>query len=188
MNLKDWMECANYRITEGSEYCWNSFGGNAYSLSSWNGDQDGHSLNVVFDITTQVVYVVEACDYKNQRAYRYVNPDFSEKFKKEVKDRNDDDCAWDCVPWTDLEVYEDWKSKARAIVAGEDYDTRVSIPIELPDSELLVLFKLAHERDMKFNDFVEEVLTEALKEYEKNPKDAKARAEEWKREIQPHGY
>jgi hypothetical protein len=49
-----------------------------------------------------------------------------------------------------------------AIVAGEEYDTRVSIPIDLPEAELMVLFKLAHEADMTFNDFVEQVLREQL--------------------------
>ena len=49
-----------------------------------------------------------------------------------------------------------------AIKAGEEYDTRVSIPIDLPEEELMVLFKMAHERDMTFNDFVEQVLREQL--------------------------
>jgi hypothetical protein len=84
-------------------------------------------------------------------------------------------------------VDSDWLEKAQAIVASEVYDTRVSIPIELPDHELLVLFKMAHERDMKFNDFVEEVLKEALADYERNPEKLKERVQ-FTRPSVPHGY
>ncbi len=45
-------------------------------------------------------------------------------------------------------------------------DNRVEVPLELTDQELLVLFKMAHEKDMTFNDFVEHVLTEYLEQIE----------------------
>jgi hypothetical protein len=45
-------------------------------------------------------------------------------------------------------------------------DNRVEILLDLSDQELLVLFKMAHERDMTFNDFVEHVLTEYLEQVE----------------------
>ncbi len=178
INLKEFMETVEYRITEGSDYGWNCYGSKAYSLSAWNGinGDGGWSGNIVFDTEDQTVYEVEICDYTNQRAYRIINPDFREAYNKESKDRGEfADCAWDNVKFTDLEVDSDWLEKAQAIVAGEVYDTRVSIPIELPDHELLVLFKMAHERDMKFNDFVEEILKEALAEFERNPDAVKQR-------------
>jgi len=43
-----------------------------------------------------------------------------------------------------------------------DQDRTETIELDLTDQELLVLFKLAHERDVTFNDFVEIVLTEYL--------------------------
>ena len=45
-------------------------------------------------------------------------------------------------------------------------DNRVEILLDLSDQELLVLFKMAHEKDMTFNDFVEHVLREFLKNIE----------------------
>lgn len=45
-------------------------------------------------------------------------------------------------------------------------DNRVEVPLDFSDAELLVLFKLAHERDVTFNDFVEIVLTEYLEQIE----------------------
>jgi len=151
ITLKEWMEVANYRITEGGDYY--AYGG-AYALTSWNSDQDGYSIEIIFSPRTQEVYEVQACDYKHQRAYRLVHGDYrDEKLDKE---------AWDNVNWVDLESDDDWFQKALSIVAGEDYDSRVSIPIDLPDRELMALFKAAHEADMTFNDFVEQVLREKL--------------------------
>ena len=85
------------------------------------------------------------------------------------------------------EIDEDWLEKAEAIVDGLEYDTRVRIPIELPDNELLYLFKMAHDRDMKFNDFVEDILKQALENYERNPELVKKDIEKFKASI-PHGY
>ena len=168
LKIKDFMEIINYRITEGSDYGWQCFGNNAYSLDSWDGrHEDGHSLSITFDTQTQVVYSVEACDYKNNRAYRLINPLFRVAHAAEVKHRDISDQAWeddngDPVNWTDLEADEDFEEKANAIAAGEDYDTRVSIPIDLPEDELMVIFKMAHEADMTFNDYVEKILREKL--------------------------
>lgn len=168
ITLKQWMEACDYRITEGSDYQWQCFGPNAYRLDSWNGELNGHTLTVLFDTKTQEVYQVEAFDYRLERAYRVTNPDFVQAFKQECKDRNVVDEAWERddgspVLFTDLEVYEDWLEKAAAIVSErDDYDTRVQVPLTLSDDELFRLMKMAHERDMTLNQFVEEVLQAAI--------------------------
>jgi hypothetical protein len=41
-------------------------------------------------------------------------------------------------------------------------DNRVEIQLDLSDTDLLALFKMAHEADITFNEFVERVLTEYL--------------------------
>jgi hypothetical protein len=151
ISLKEWMEVANYRITEGGDYY--GYGG-AYALTSWSGDQDGYSIEIIFSPRTQEVYEVQACDYKHNRAYRLVHGDY--------RDEKLNDEAWDNTNWIDLESDDDWIQKALSIVAGEDYDTRVTIPLDLPEAELMVLFKAAHAEDMTFNDFVEKVLREKL--------------------------
>jgi len=151
ITLKEWMEVSNYRITEGSDYY--AYGG-AYALSSWNGEQNGYSLEIIFDQKTQTVYEVQACDYRHNRAYRLIN----ELHKEEHRD----DEAWDDTKWVDLEADDDWIQKALAIVAGEDYDTRVSVPMDFSDKELLQYMKLAHDLDITFNQLVEQALREAI--------------------------
>lgn len=154
LTLKEFMELVDYKITEGSDY-WpeGNFGGRQlYSLSSWNGDHNGWSFNIGFDPKgDQRVYVVEVCDYKHNRAYRLI--DSSLKTDKE---------AWDGVNYVDLEEDDDFIQKALAIKAGEEYDTRVSVPIDLPDDVAFELMKRAHDRDITFNQMVEEVLWAAI--------------------------
>ena len=163
ITLKEWMEVVEYRVTEGSTFCWQCYGPNAYALDSWNGDQDGSSFTIIFDTKTQEVYEVQSHDYKNQRAYRLVNPDYKNQRNDESARLNVSlDQAWDEVDYVDLEADDDWIQKALAIVAGEDYDIRVSIPIDLPEDELMSLFKMAHEADMTFNNYVEQALRQAL--------------------------
>ena len=171
ITLKQWLEVCNYRITEGSEYQWNCFGPTAYRLDSWNGDHDGHTVTILFDTATQEVYQVEAFDYKRERAYRMTNPEYLEAFKAECEQRSVIDEAWERddgtpVKFTDLDVEEDWIEKATAIVDEEDYDTRVQVPVNFTDEELLTYMKMAHERDMTFNQFVEEALREAIRKAE----------------------
>lgn len=179
ITLKDFMETVGYRVTEGSEYGWTCYGPNAYCIDSWNGDQEGHSVSVVFDTRTQEVYESYVCDYKECRAYRWINPDYKEAHDKEVADRGLDDEAWDVVHFVNLDVEEDFLEKAKAIVEGETYDTRVKVPVDFTDDELLTYMKLAHERDITFNQLVEEALRAAIEEHAADPEGFKSRAQNY---------
>ena len=163
IDLKQWMEACEYKITEGSRFCWDCFGHYAYTLDSWDGKhEDGHTLTITFDTETQVVYKVEAYDYANDRAYRIINPDYAKAHKDECTARNVDDEAYEGVTYTDLELDEDWLEKATAIAKGKEYDTGILIPLDLPDHQMLALFKMAHDAKMTFNDYVQQVLRDQL--------------------------
>jgi hypothetical protein len=163
ITLKEWMELCDYRITEGDNYGWRCFGDHAQSLSSWNGDHEGWSMNIVFDTKDQTVYTVEVCDYRHQRAYRMINPNHKTAHDDEARahDTNARE-AWDDVDFVDLDVDDDFIQKALAIRAGEDYDTRVSVPINMPDDVLFTLMRQAHEQDITFNRHVENILKVAI--------------------------
>lgn len=181
ITLKEWLEVVDYRITEGSNYGWRCYGDNAYCLDSWSGEQDGYSFSVIFDTTTQEVYEVQAHDFKNERAYRMINPLFETAYREESRERDTwMNEAFDGVNYVDIDVDDDWFQKALAIKAGEDYDTRVSVPLDFTDEELLKYMTMAHERDMTFNQFVEEALKHAIEECERDPIAFKKRAENWK--------
>ncbi len=171
ITLKQFMETVDYRITEGSDYQWQCFGPNAYCLDSWNGEQDGHTVSIIFDTRDQTVYQVMAYDYSRNRAYRITNPDFKFAFDDECVGRDIEDMAWEDdagnpIKYVDLEVVEDFLEKAQCIVMGDDYDTRVQVPVEFSDDELLKYMKMAHDRDITFNQFVEEALKYAIENHQ----------------------
>jgi DNA-binding PucR family transcriptional regulator len=167
ITLKEWMELVDYRITEGSDYGWGCYGPNSFTLDSWNGvhGKGGYSFSIVFSTKSQKIYEVSMCDYTNDRAYRMINPKFQEKHRKEALARNVNlNEAWDDVDYVELDVVDDFIQKALAIKAGETYDTRVQVPVDFSDEELLQYMKMAHERDITFNELVEEALRTALEE------------------------
>ena len=169
ITMKEWMELVDYKITEGGDYGWSCYGPNSYTLDSWNGvhGTGGFSFSIVFSTKSQKVYEVSMCDYTNNRAYRMINPKNQEKHRKEAESKSVlANQAWDDVDYIDLDVVDDFIQKALAIRAGEKYDTRVQIPVDFSDEELLQYMKLAQDRDMTFNEFVEEALRHAISEYE----------------------
>ena len=169
ITMKEWMELVDYKITEGGDYGWDCYGPNSYTLDSWNGvhGAGGYSFSIVFSTKSQKVYEVSMCDYTNNRAYRMINPKNVEKHRKEAESKSVlANQAWDDVDYIDLDVVDDFIQKALAIRAGEDYDIRVLVPVDFSDEDLLQYMKMAHERDMTFNEFVEEALRHALAEVE----------------------
>jgi hypothetical protein len=94
-----------------------------------------------------------------------INEDFQKKAKKEARKRDvNKNMAWDDVDYVDLETDDDFFQKCLSIKAGEDYDTRVVVPLELEDDEMFELMKMAHERDLTLNEMVEEVLRRVIDE------------------------
>lgn len=163
LTVKEWMELVDYRMTEGDSYLWKCFGNKAFSLSAWNGDHNGWSFNMVFDTGTQTVYTVEVCDYVRDRAYRMINPHFKAAHDQEAQHRGvSARQAWDDVNFVDLDVVADFIQKSEAIKADEDYDTRVTVELDLADDVLFQMMQLAHERDVTFNQLVESALKEAI--------------------------
>lgn len=158
--LKEFLEICDYKITGGSDFCWQCFGPNAYTFDAGIQDFGGdYSFQMTFDTKTQIPYCAEICDYKNNRAYRIFNPFYVAKYNQEVEERGVDDQAWDDVMWTTLDLDEDFVEKAKAIIAGEDYSTDVMIPLDMPKEELHALMLQAHNRNITLNQLVEDLLS-----------------------------
>ena len=96
-----------------------------------------------------------------------INEDFQKKNRKEAKKRDiDKDNAWDDVNYIDLDVDDDFIQKCLAIREGEDYDVRVSVPLELEDDQMLELMSMAHKQDITLNQLVENILRNVIAEKE----------------------
>ena len=167
ITIKDFMETVKYRLTEGADYQWVCFGPNAYSLDSWNGDNDtGYSASIIFDTKTQEVYEATTFDYKRNRAYRLLNPEYKQAYLDEAKVRNiDPNVACDDIKYVDLDVDRDFLEKTCAIVAGKDYSTKVTIELELNRDLLFDAAMAAHEMDITLNAFFELALEHAADNY-----------------------
>ena len=155
ITLKQWMDAVDYRITEGSKYLWSCFGDNAYTFDSC---QRYRSASIIIDTKTQEVYQTTVYDYANERAYRMINPIYARAYRDECTSRDCADTAWDEVKYVDLDMNDDFLEKMAAIIAGEDYDTRVEVPLTLDNDQLFELMKLAHQQDITLNQLVEKVL------------------------------
>lgn len=180
ITLKEYVEAIDYKITGGSEYQWDTFGNNARYLDSCDseGADATYSIVAVFDSVDQTVYIVEAWDYTNDRVYRWINPDYIGKYKKDHKRHNVDyKEASDTKEYIDLDVKDDILEKVRSIVAGEDYDSRIKVPVDFSDEDLLQYMKLAHEMDITFNELVERAIRAAIDDFESNPDKFKKKAE-----------
>jgi len=160
ITLKDFMECIDYKITDGAEYLWVCYGPAARSIDYWNGEHDtGVTINCVFDTVDQTVYEMQAWDGTNNREYRWIHPDYVEAARAEAKNRGVDFAqSFDDNKFIDLEVAEDMLDKAAAIMDGEEYDTRIVVTLEMSDAEKLMLMEMAHEADMSVNQYVEMIL------------------------------
>ena len=160
LTLPEFLELIDHRITGGGEFQWQCYGDHPHII-----DYDGanHSFSVVFDRLNQTVYEVTVRDYVNDRAYRMINPDFESKHNNEAADRNvPANQAWDDVNYVDLEVDDDFIQKGQAIKAGEPYDTRVQIDLDLSDDLLFGLMTMAHKQDITLNQLIEQILTEMI--------------------------
>jgi hypothetical protein len=163
ITLKQFLEAIEFKITEGSDYGWNCYGPNARYLDSYK--EDHYSISAIFDSQNQFVYAIELWDYQNHREYRWQHSDYKEAFIDESRDREIDPTeSLDDSKFIDLEVVEDILEKISAVIAGEEYDDRVKVPVDFSDQELLQYMKMAHERDMTFNEFVETALRAAIDE------------------------
>jgi predicted HicB family RNase H-like nuclease len=161
MLLKEYLEAIQYKITDGTDYGWNCYGTNTRYLDSVQDDR--YSISALFDSTNQFVYAIELWDYANNREYRWQHPDYKESFLEEAKEKGiDPKESLDGSKFIDLDVAEDILEKISAVVNGEEYDSRIQVPLTLPDNELFQLMKLAHENDITLNQFVEGVLKEAI--------------------------
>jgi hypothetical protein len=168
MQLSEVNETFQHKITSGSEYGWDCYGSNTWSIDYTSKYAFGY---VIFDTVTQRVYEVNVTPAfgawgtveHEPKPYRYIDVDYRLSHDTEAKDRNvDANQAWDDTNWVDLETEEDFIEKATKMFNGEGFDTRIQVPVELDDDTLLKLTMEAHKRDITLNKLIEEILRELI--------------------------
>ncbi len=186
-HLKDFIEAIEYKVTGGSEYQWDCFGPNARYMDCDDNEGLGkYSIIAIFDTVTQQVYCIEVWDYINNREYRWIDKAYIKDHMKACTEHEVDVYeSMDGRNYIDLDIAEDILEKANALVNEQDYDTRVKVPVDFSDADLLQYMKLAHEMDITFNELVERAIKAAIEDFERNPKEFKENAERFIDENYP---
>lgn len=161
----------NYNITGGEQFMWNCYPDARYmSLSSENAE-----VSVIYSTVDQTVYeatvdLAVGVEASGLSSYRWLDPEWKAAYEAEAKSRNcDPKIAYDDVEWVDLEVEDDFLSKARDMFDGKfDFDKRVQIDIDLPDDLILFIAKKAHELDITFNQYIAQILEHELPKMEED--------------------
>ena len=164
ITLKEFLEVVDYNIMHIDPYLWDCYGDNAVSLThSKDVDWAKYSADIVYDTVDGTVYELSVHDCLLNRAYRIINPKFKHYYFDECEDRGiDPHEAWDDVEYVDLDLVSDLLEKLNAIMAGEDYDDRVTLELTMSDEDLLKYMKVAHEMNITFNDLINLALAEAV--------------------------
>lgn len=153
ITIKQFIEIINGKITEADVYRTN--GRELVLFSHWDYSQTGRSMDIVFDPSIDdiefQVQAVHLHDFKNNKAYRICQREFDESIE-----------AWDGVNYIDLQTDEDMIEKMVAAYNYQEYDDRVSIPLNMPDDVLFQLMKEAHEKDITLNQYLAEILLQQL--------------------------
>jgi hypothetical protein len=175
VTFEQWLEATDYRITDSEKYGWDCYGDDA-RIMSYDAPNDefsqAASVEIIFSADgSKTVFEVGVYDYLHNKAYRLINPEYIGKYHDEVTRRIadgklDNDRAWDDVSYIDLETAEDFLEKLTAILSGEPYDDRVSIPLDLPSDSVFTLMKMAHEQDITFNQLISNILVDYIHENE----------------------
>jgi len=102
-------------------------------------------------------------DYKNNRSYRWTVPEVEPLRNAEFLLAGIDPniCDGD-QEFIDIIVIEDMIEKMTAICAGEEYDTRITVPLEISDDEFILIARAAHELDITINEFMVQAIKEQL--------------------------
>ena len=167
MKLNQINEAMNHKITGGSEYQWQCFP-DARFLDY---ESEHAHVSILYSTVDQIVYQADASikrevwpdDKRFDKPYRWTNPIFKDAYINESKERNiDPDQAWDDVKWVELEVAEYFLEKAQAMFNGDEWDSRIQVPLNLDDDLLLQLAMEAHKRDITLNKMVEIMLIEVI--------------------------
>jgi hypothetical protein len=107
--------------------------------------------------------MVESCDYKNQRAYRFINPQWRDNYldygKTQIGEHLNQ--AWDDVYYTDVDSSESWIEVAGEIT-GKIPPKLVDVEVDLEDSTILELALMAHRSNITLNELINNVLRQEM--------------------------
>jgi hypothetical protein len=123
-------------------------------------------MNVVcvFDTETEELYSLELYDYERGNFYRWIAEDKLDAVIAENANRGFDfGVAFDDETYTDV-ILEDIVEKISDVYAGREYDTRIMVPVNLPDKSLDLLEEIATAQGITLDELTDSILRDAIEQ------------------------
>ena len=159
--LTNFLKAIDFKITDSTDYYWDCYGSDVRSMDSYV--LGVTECTAIFTKNGGEIRELTMHDYENRRSYRWTDPKFEQARKDEALSIPVDDTeAYDGVHFIELEVIEDMFEKMEAVTRGEEYDTRITIPIDMTDKEFLEVARAAHALDITINAFFAMAIKEAI--------------------------
>lgn len=159
MRIEHFLQHIGYQISSGEDFLWQCFGNNARFIDAgWN----GFNVSCVFDTVTRIVYNIEVYDDCKEHygdtvvpECIWINSDYLEQYKEECIQRNVEET-----------LYENLNSLEEVVeILNTIFQTNTEIvDINLPKDTELDLFRLAHKKDITFNELIIEILRNLIEE------------------------
>jgi hypothetical protein len=163
MKIDELLKVAKYQIIESTPYEWECFGSNARFLDL---DTPASKMNIVciFDTETEELYSLELYDYERGHFYRWIAEDKLDAVIAENANRGFDfGVAFDDQTYTDV-ILEDIVEKISDVYAGREYDTRIMVPVNLPDKSLDLLEEIATAQGITLDELTDSILRDAIEQ------------------------
>lgn len=172
----DVMKAAQFKISEGAEYGWDCFGDKdeIYNLdfSETLGSFDTNSASAVFNRRTGKVYELTAFD-RADNCFRWIDPEHENVVKEEYVKRNlNFDLAYDSVEFINVNSEETILEILEILILNPDASEYLApyleqedsiITISMTETELALISKAAHLKNMTLNQFMIEAVKDKLK-------------------------
>ena len=160
--LLDFLKAIDYNITDSSDYNWECYGDGIRCIDSYNVGLT--ECSAMFTKNGGELRELTMHDFEARRSYRWTDPQFTQARKAEANSiKVDDNIAYDEVEFIELEMIEDMLEKMTAVSRGEEYDTRIMIPLDMTDKEFLEVARAAHALDITINAFFTMAIEEAIR-------------------------
>lgn len=165
LTIEDFLKATKYHVKDSGLYLWNCYPEECMIMECYKDTRSWYA-SIVFGIESLTVYQADMRpDPDTDIMYRITHPDFVEAYKNEEQERREKGFLFeDETEYVDLEVPEDFIQKLTAVVEGKPFDDRVVISLDISDEDFLFLAKQAHERDITFNEYVAELITNYVEE------------------------
>jgi hypothetical protein len=152
------LKTCDYQLTESNKFGWSCW------PKAWiyTAENDYGRVEAVANAADDVIYEVTAYTHKDEKPYRWLNPQFMADFKSECTQRRISvGEAWNSVVYADTESFQDILDKAFAIFHGLNFDEKLVISLDVSTAQLLTLALAAHEKEVSLNDFIIQVVKDA---------------------------